>query len=84
MAQAGDLDAVVNNAAVSVSGPLEAIPLDQIRAVFETNALGPLRVIQPRLGRWRERGSGVIVNVSSVVDDAAVESTIRDVSDLTW
>src|SRR4029434_1693623 len=32
----------------------------------ETNTLGPLRVIQAVLPAWRKRGSGVIVNVSSV------------------
>ncbi len=64
--EAGDLDAVVNNAALTGTGPLESFPLDEIAAIFETNALGALRVIQPLLPRWRERGGGVIVNVSSV------------------
>jgi NAD(P)-dependent dehydrogenase (short-subunit alcohol dehydrogenase family) len=34
--------------------------------VFRTNALGALRVLRPLLPAWRVRGSGVIVNVSSV------------------
>jgi NAD(P)-dependent dehydrogenase (short-subunit alcohol dehydrogenase family) len=34
--------------------------------MFETNTLGPLRLIQAVLPAWRKRGSGVIVNVSSV------------------
>jgi len=66
LAQAGELDAVVNNAAVSGSGPLEAYPLDALRHTLETNTLGPLAVIQQLVGGWRARGSGVIVNVSSV------------------
>jgi len=63
---AGEIDAVVNNAALSGTAPMEAFPLERLRSMFETNALGPLRVIQELLPSWRERRSGVIVNVSSV------------------
>lgn len=66
LAAAGELDAVVNNAALSGSGPLEGYPLERLRAVFETNTFGALRVIQALVPAWRERGHGVIVNVSSV------------------
>ena len=62
----GPLDAIVNNAAISGGGPVEGYPLDRIRQMFETNTLGALRVIQAVLPAWRKRGSGVIVNVSSV------------------
>ena len=63
---AGDLDAVVNNAALDGKGPLENFPLERIETVFQTNVFGALRVLQPLLPAWRERGSGVIVNVSSI------------------
>ncbi|HXY42906.1 MAG TPA: SDR family oxidoreductase [Acidimicrobiales bacterium] len=63
---AGDLDAVVNNAAITSGGPLETFPLEMLREMLETNTLGPLRVMQAVLPAWRQRGSGVIVNVSSV------------------
>jgi NAD(P)-dependent dehydrogenase (short-subunit alcohol dehydrogenase family) len=66
LAAAGPLDAVVNNAAVNGTGPLEAYPLDELRQVFETNTLGALRMVQAVVPAWRARGSGVIVNVSSV------------------
>ena len=62
----GELDAVVNNAAVIGSGPLEDYPLDRLRQVLETNTIGALRVAQAVVPAWRARGSGVIVNVSSV------------------
>ena len=45
---------------------MEGYPLDRIRQMFETNTLGALRIIQAVLPGWRQRGSGVIVNVSSV------------------
>src|SRR3954447_22773301 len=62
----GPLDAIVNNAGIFGGGPVEGFPLDRLRQMFQTNTLGPLRVIQGVLPAWRERGSGVIVNVSSV------------------
>ncbi len=64
--QAGDIDAIVNNAAISGKGPLERYPVERLRAMFETNTIGPLRLLQGVLPRWRSRGSGVVVNVSSV------------------
>jgi NAD(P)-dependent dehydrogenase (short-subunit alcohol dehydrogenase family) len=63
---AGDLDAVVNNAALNGKGPLENYPLERIETVFQTNVFGALRVLQPLLPAWRDRGSGVVVNVSSI------------------
>ena len=66
LAEAGELDAIVNNAGLSSKGPLENYPIDQLRAMFETNTFGPLRLLQPVIPSWRSRGSGVVVNVSSV------------------
>ncbi len=64
--EVGPVDAIVNNAGIFGGGPVEDYPLDRFRQMFETNTLGPLRVIQAVLPAWRKRGSGVIVNVSSV------------------
>jgi NAD(P)-dependent dehydrogenase (short-subunit alcohol dehydrogenase family) len=66
LAEAGDLDAVVNNAAVNASGVIEDFPLDKLRQAFDTNVIGTVQVIQPLLAAWRQRGHGVIVNISSV------------------
>jgi len=63
---AGDLDAVVNNAGLTGLGPLEDYPLDDFSRVLDVNTLGPLRLVQAVVSRWRERGSGVLVNISSV------------------
>jgi NAD(P)-dependent dehydrogenase (short-subunit alcohol dehydrogenase family) len=63
---AGELDAVVNNAALSGAGPLEDYPMDRLQLIMDTNTYGALRVVQELVPAWRERGSGVIVNVSSV------------------
>jgi NAD(P)-dependent dehydrogenase (short-subunit alcohol dehydrogenase family) len=73
--EVGPLDAIVNNAGIAGGGPVEAYPLDRFRQMFETNTLGPLRVIQAVLPAWRKRGSGVIVNVSSI--NGRVASPLR-------
>ena len=74
--EVGPLDAIVNNAAIFLGGgPVEGYPLDRFRQTFETNTLGALRVIQAVLPAWRKRGSGVIVNVSSV--NGRVSSPLR-------
>src|SRR6185295_6561329 len=73
--EVGPLDAIVNNAGISGGWPVEGYPLDGFRQMFETNTLGALRVIQAVLPAWRKRGSGVIVNVSSV--NGRVSSPLR-------
>jgi len=64
--ECGDIDALVNNAALPGGGPLETMPLDSFRALLETNVVGPLRLIQALTPQWRRREHGVVVNVSSV------------------
>jgi len=66
--EVGPLDAIVNNAGIFGGGPVEGYPLDRFRHMFDTSALGALRVIQAVLPAWRGRGSGVIVNVSGKRD----------------
>jgi len=64
--QAGELDAVVNNAGLTGFGPLEDYPLTTFERVLAVNTIGPLRMAQAVVPKWRERGSGVLVNISSV------------------
>jgi NAD(P)-dependent dehydrogenase (short-subunit alcohol dehydrogenase family) len=66
VAAAGELDAVVNNAGVPGTGPLETYPIGSFSRVLDVNTVGPLRMAQAVVPRWRERGAGVLVNVSSV------------------
>lgn len=62
----GEIDIVVNAAGVSQGGPLEELPLPDIRRQFEVNVLGALRVAQLVAPGMRRRGHGRIVNISSV------------------
>ena len=59
------LDAVVNNAGVVVGGPVEGLPVDELRRQFEINVFGQVAVTQAVLPRLR-RSRGRVVIVSSV------------------
>ena len=56
---------LINNAGISVAGPLELLPLDDVRYQFEVNVIGALAVTQALLPLLR-RGRGRIVNISSI------------------
>lgn len=62
----GTVDVLVNNAGIGGATPLELTPDAEHRAMFETNYFGAVRCIQAVLPGMRERGSGAIVNVTSV------------------
>jgi NADP-dependent 3-hydroxy acid dehydrogenase YdfG len=62
----GRIDALVNNAGYSQNGAVESIPLDSVRAQFETNVFGLIRMSQLVLPGMRERGGGRIVNIGSM------------------
>jgi NAD(P)-dependent dehydrogenase (short-subunit alcohol dehydrogenase family) len=64
---AGRIDVVVNNAGASARGPLEAFTIEEMQALFNLNAFGPLRVNKAVLPSMRERGSGLLVHVSSTL-----------------
>ena len=64
--QAGDVDVLVNNAGFEVWGPLEEMGVGDLADQFDTNVYGPFRLVTAVLPAMRKRGSGVIVNVSSV------------------
>jgi NAD(P)-dependent dehydrogenase (short-subunit alcohol dehydrogenase family) len=59
------VDAVVNNAGVFVGGPVEAVPLAELRRMLEINLVGTLAATQAVLPRLRS-SRGRIVFVSSV------------------
>src|SRR5215208_253241 len=59
------LAGLVNNAGIAVAGPLEFLPLDQLRLQLEVNLVGQVAVIQQFLPSLRA-GQGRIVNVSSI------------------
>ena len=70
----GRIDVLVNNASELGPSPmpaLEAYPWEELERVFRVNVLAPLHLTQLVLPGMKERGEGVIMNVSS---DAGVEA----------
>ena len=70
----GRLDALVNNAGIAVGGPLELIPLEQLRVQLEVNVIGQVGVTQALLPALR-RARGRIVFVSSIGGRVAMAFT---------
>jgi len=64
---AGPIDVLVNNAGVGLLNALEGVSMDAARAVFETNTLGTIAMTQAVLPQFRQRRTGVVINVTSSV-----------------
>jgi NADP-dependent 3-hydroxy acid dehydrogenase YdfG len=62
----GAVGALVNNAGYSQSGAVESVNIEDVRAQFETNVFGLIRMSQLVLPGMRATGSGRIVNVGSM------------------
>ncbi|WCM18314.1 oxidoreductase [Paraburkholderia bryophila] len=65
--RAGRIDIVINNAGVSLVGPIEATSDAEAKALFDVNVFGVLRVVRAVLPSMRSNRSGLIVNISSVL-----------------
>jgi NAD(P)-dependent dehydrogenase (short-subunit alcohol dehydrogenase family) len=66
-----ELDALVNNAGIAISMPLEFIPLDELRRQLEVNVIGQVAVTQAFLPHLR-RSRGRIVFVGSIAGRSAL------------
>jgi short-subunit dehydrogenase len=63
----GRIDILVNNAGYGLWGTVEKLPMDQVRAVFETNVFGALLMAKAVIPAMKIGGGGQIVNIESVV-----------------
>jgi NAD(P)-dependent dehydrogenase (short-subunit alcohol dehydrogenase family) len=65
LAKYGTIDVLINNAAVSGFGLLEAFSIDQIKNMFEVNFYGVIRTYQAVLPSMRKAKNGLIINLTS-------------------
>jgi len=68
----GQINVLINNAGVGYRGVIEELPIDQIKAQFETNVFSAVHLIQKVLPIMRNQNNGHIINISSI---ASVIST---------
>jgi NAD(P)-dependent dehydrogenase (short-subunit alcohol dehydrogenase family) len=66
------LAGLVNNAGIAVAGPLELVPLEDLRRQFEVNVVGLVAVTRAFLPLLRQRPPGRIVNIGSVAGRSAL------------
>jgi NAD(P)-dependent dehydrogenase (short-subunit alcohol dehydrogenase family) len=62
----GQVDVLANNAGYGAFGPFEAASNEQIERQFATNVTGLMFVTREFVPHFRERGSGIVMNISSV------------------
>jgi short-subunit dehydrogenase len=66
------IDVLVNNAGYGLYGPIELASDDDIRKQFESNVLGYMRVVKAVLPHMREKRSGHVINVGSMMSFAGL------------
>ncbi len=63
----GRIDILINNAGQSAGGNVADVDIDQFRQIFELNVLGTVEAMQAIIPKMRQKGGGLIINVSSMV-----------------
>jgi NAD(P)-dependent dehydrogenase (short-subunit alcohol dehydrogenase family) len=64
-AAGGKLDVLINNAGMSIAGPIEAQDMEATQLIFDTNVYGAQRMAKAALPSMRANKSGYIFNVTS-------------------
>jgi short-subunit dehydrogenase len=70
--RSGRIDLLVNNAGYAMMGAIEENSIADAQAQFDTNLFGVMRMTNAVLPLMRRRGGGRIINISSVLGQAAL------------
>jgi NAD(P)-dependent dehydrogenase (short-subunit alcohol dehydrogenase family) len=65
IARFGRIDALINNAGFGLYGPFEATSREKVLEQFEVNVFGVMDVIRAIVPHFRNKKSGLIINISS-------------------
>ncbi len=62
----GEIDVVLNNAAYGIIAPLESVSDEELRKQVDTNLLGAIRITQAFIPHFRNKKSGMFLNITSI------------------
>src|SRR5262245_26643360 len=80
--RAGRIDVLINNAGVNLVGAVEETSIGQAQALFDTNVIGVLRMVQAVLPGMRRQGTGLIVNIRWIL--GLIAATCTGVHVMMW
>jgi NAD(P)-dependent dehydrogenase (short-subunit alcohol dehydrogenase family) len=71
VASVSDVSIVINNAGAGGSGPLLVSDVESVKALFDTNVVGPIRIAQAFAPQLKANGGGALVDIHSALSWAA-------------
>lgn len=68
----GRIDVLINNAGIGLTGTVADMNISDLEKLFQLNVFAPVATLQAVVPHMRNQGQGVIINVSSVVENMAL------------